>query len=396
MIMAGPDNRPPMLEKSMYNSWQNHMLIYIKGKEHGRMMLNFVLNGPLVYGTIEVDGVTRLKTFEELTDAEKLQDDCDVRATNIILQGLPLEVFTLVKGELLHEYYLWFAQLMNDMHTIGMTMQQCTQPKRPRNSAWFKKKILRIQAQEAGQELDEEQLAFLTDDLNTFDSDCDEAPGAKAVLMANLSSYDSTAIFEIKPTLYDGDVISRKHDVISVVDFEETLTLAEDKQAFWLLVSNPISEQLVVPPTPIKIEVPSELPKKELLLENDRLLKVIISQDLVHTAINSLEVIDEFESMRKSWCEEYNRNLTLETELSKMNEISKTCSRLQNHCISLELKLEQYKESFHNNRSCRNLDAPALNEFFCNKRSESLVTTQGILDKQVESTHCNIKRKKCV
>ncbi|GKE43733.1 hypothetical protein Tco_1471017 [Tanacetum coccineum] len=32
--------------------------------------------------------------------------------------------FTSVKGESLHEYYLWFAQLMNDMHTIGMTMQQ--------------------------------------------------------------------------------------------------------------------------------------------------------------------------------------------------------------------------------------------------------------------------------
>ncbi|GJR41004.1 hypothetical protein Tco_1216688 [Tanacetum coccineum] len=32
--------------------------------------------------------------------------------------------FTSVKGESLHEYYLRFAQLMNDMHIIGMTMQQ--------------------------------------------------------------------------------------------------------------------------------------------------------------------------------------------------------------------------------------------------------------------------------
>ncbi|GKB64351.1 hypothetical protein Tco_0920537, partial [Tanacetum coccineum] len=107
-----------------------------------------------------------------------------------------------------------------------------------------------------------------------------------------------------------------------------------------------------------------EIQKKELLLENDRLLELIISQDLMHTVVNSLEVIDECESMRKSWCEEYNRNLTLETELSKMNELSKTCSRLQNHCISLELKLQQNKESFQNNRSCNNQDAPALNEFF--------------------------------
>ncbi|GKF64875.1 hypothetical protein Tco_0188323, partial [Tanacetum coccineum] len=40
---------------------------------------------------------------------------------------------------------------------------QCTQPKRLRNSAWFKKKMLLVQAQESGQELDEKQLAFLAD-----------------------------------------------------------------------------------------------------------------------------------------------------------------------------------------------------------------------------------------
>ncbi|GKF44923.1 hypothetical protein Tco_0131475 [Tanacetum coccineum] len=66
MIVAGADNRPPMLEKTMHNSWQNRMFLYIKGKEHGRMMLNSILNGPLVYGTIEVDGVTRPKTYKEL------------------------------------------------------------------------------------------------------------------------------------------------------------------------------------------------------------------------------------------------------------------------------------------------------------------------------------------
>ncbi|GJQ92426.1 hypothetical protein Tco_0003565 [Tanacetum coccineum] len=91
MIVARADNRPPMLEKTMYNSWQNRMLLYIKGNEHCRMMLNSVLHGPLFYGTIEVDGVTRTKTYEELTDQAKLQDDYDVKATNILLmQGTEL------------------------------------------------------------------------------------------------------------------------------------------------------------------------------------------------------------------------------------------------------------------------------------------------------------------
>ncbi|GJT74292.1 hypothetical protein Tco_1041017 [Tanacetum coccineum] len=41
--------------------------------------------------------------------------------------------------------------------------RQCTQPKRPRNSAWFKEKMVLVQAYEFGQELDEEQLAFQAD-----------------------------------------------------------------------------------------------------------------------------------------------------------------------------------------------------------------------------------------
>ncbi|GKA24817.1 hypothetical protein Tco_0710850 [Tanacetum coccineum] len=45
----------------------------------------------------------------------------------------------------------------------GHMARQCTQPKRPRNAAWYKKKAMLAEAQEAGQILDEEQLAFLAD-----------------------------------------------------------------------------------------------------------------------------------------------------------------------------------------------------------------------------------------
>nr|GEW99570.1 hypothetical protein [Tanacetum cinerariifolium] len=96
MIVAGADNRLPMLDKSIYNSWKSRMILSIKGKEHGRIILNSILNEPLVYGTIEVDGVTRTKSYEELLDQEKFQDDCDVRATNIVLQGLSPDVYSLV------------------------------------------------------------------------------------------------------------------------------------------------------------------------------------------------------------------------------------------------------------------------------------------------------------
>ncbi|GJV75486.1 retrovirus-related pol polyprotein from transposon TNT 1-94 [Tanacetum coccineum] len=86
------------------------------------MMLDSIDNGPLVYPTVEEDGQTRIKKYSELTKAQQLQDDCDVQATNIILHGLPPDVYAL--GETLYEYYWRFSQLINDMHTIRMTMQQ--------------------------------------------------------------------------------------------------------------------------------------------------------------------------------------------------------------------------------------------------------------------------------
>ncbi|GKE26001.1 hypothetical protein Tco_1441385 [Tanacetum coccineum] len=41
--------------------------------------------------------------------------------------------------------------------------RQCTQPKRPRNAAWYKDKVMLAEAQKAGQIFDEEKLAFLAD-----------------------------------------------------------------------------------------------------------------------------------------------------------------------------------------------------------------------------------------
>ncbi|GKA84313.1 retrovirus-related pol polyprotein from transposon TNT 1-94 [Tanacetum coccineum] len=243
----------------------------------------------------------------------------------------------------------------------GHMARQCTQPKRPRNASWFKEKLMLTEPQEAGQILDEEQLAFLAD------PDCDYLSLAKAVQMANISSCDPKVLSEqesqnaivqdtnssapndllvlslveqmtdhvahidkenqtnkmalgyqipfnlkkaqrIKPTLYDGSVISKEHDVISVIDDEETLILEEEsrskmldkqndpisikqkinispidysklnkikedfgkrfvtkkelsvEQAFWLKHTN-YNQTPVMSHTPVRIEAPSELPK---------------------------------------------------------------------------------------------------------------------------------------
>nr|GFC56826.1 hypothetical protein [Tanacetum cinerariifolium] len=49
--------------------------------------------------SVEVEGVMRLKKYSELSAAEAIQAECDVKATNIILQGLPPEVYALVRTD---------------------------------------------------------------------------------------------------------------------------------------------------------------------------------------------------------------------------------------------------------------------------------------------------------
>nr|GEV02113.1 retrovirus-related Pol polyprotein from transposon TNT 1-94 [Tanacetum cinerariifolium] len=308
------------------------------------MILESVENGPLLWPTIKENGVTRPKKYSELSVTEAIQADCDVKATNIILQGLPPEVYALLsnhkvakelweriqllmqgtlfmkqerecklydefdkfaykKGESLREFYLRFSLLLNDMKIYNIKLKQyqvntkflntlspewskfvtdvklvrdlhttnvdqlhaylgqhkfhanevClmhglfqkgddpidaikhmmlfltavvtsrypptnNQPKRKRDEAWFKDKVLLVQAQANGKILHEEELEFLADpgiakgqttqyvitnnaayqadDLDAYDSDYDEINSAKIALMANLSHYGSDNLVE--------------------------------------------------------------------------------------------------------------------------------------------------------------------------------------------------------
>nr|GEX18267.1 retrovirus-related Pol polyprotein from transposon TNT 1-94 [Tanacetum cinerariifolium] len=386
MIIAGADNRHSMLEKSMYDSWKSRFELYIENRENGRMILNYVLNGTLVWRTVaQEDGTTRTKKYEELSVFEKLQPDCDLKATNIVLQGLPPDVYAIVNHQKVAKdtcdrvkllilppewsKFMTDVKLARDLHTINydqlysyleqheahanetrlmreryqdplafvanfnqppsyitnyhspynttqfphqtnkmipqvhspqsyspmnaaphlsqpqishslvppsqqyqshmdhqtsyvlqiayhspqvstqpmnefpqldsglavlvftqgdnpiaclnkaMAFLKCTQLKRPRNATWFKDKAMLAEAQESGQLLDEEQLAFLadpgirdgqaaqttisnndafqTEDLDAYDFDCDDVSNAKAILMANLSNYGSYVISEV-------------------------------------------------------------------------------------------------------------------------------------------------------------------------------------------------------
>ncbi|GJV44907.1 retrovirus-related pol polyprotein from transposon TNT 1-94 [Tanacetum coccineum] len=164
-ILSGADNHPPMLKKDMYDSWKSSMELYMINRQHRRMILESVENGPLIWPSIEENGVTKPKKYYELSATEAIQAYCDIKTTNIILQGLPPEVYALVsnhkvakelweriqllmqrtlltkqerecnlydefdkfaykKGETLCDFYLRFSLLLNDMNIYNMKLDQ--------------------------------------------------------------------------------------------------------------------------------------------------------------------------------------------------------------------------------------------------------------------------------
>ncbi|GKE11452.1 hypothetical protein Tco_1415003 [Tanacetum coccineum] len=126
MIIAGADNRRPMLEKSLSDSWKSCMKFYMENRENGRMILDSVLSGPLVWPTVvQEDGTTRKKTYAKLSAAEKLQVDCDCKATNIILQGLPPNVYAIFNHHKVAKEIWDIVKLLMQGTKLSLQEQEC-------------------------------------------------------------------------------------------------------------------------------------------------------------------------------------------------------------------------------------------------------------------------------
>ncbi|GJZ23449.1 retrovirus-related pol polyprotein from transposon TNT 1-94 [Tanacetum coccineum] len=173
---AGSDTRPPMLDRTDFASWQQRIRLYCRGKENGVNILKSIDEGPFQMGTFRETlaegtegaphlGPERPRVYSDLSPEDKERYNADIRATNILLQGLPKDIYSLInhytdakdiwdnvkmllegseltkedresqlyddfehfrqnKGETIHDYYVRFAKLINDMRNIKMTMSR--------------------------------------------------------------------------------------------------------------------------------------------------------------------------------------------------------------------------------------------------------------------------------
>nr|GEV36083.1 hypothetical protein [Tanacetum cinerariifolium] len=269
---VGSDTQPPMLDSTNFASWQRRIRLYCQGKKNGVNILKLIDVGPFQMGTVRetlVEGTVgaphlgpkRPRVYSDHSLEEKDRYNADIRATNILLQGLPKDIYTLINH---------YTDANDICDNVKMLLEGSELRKEDRESqltsTTSKTKMLLMQTQENGVALDEEQLLFLTgeqdnaidedvdeqpvqdsalnldnvfqaDDCDAFDSDVDEASMAQTMFMANLSSadpvydkagpsYDSDILFE--PALYYGHEVIKNNNVPAIVhNTEDTLEIAE-------------------------------------------------------------------------------------------------------------------------------------------------------------------------
>nr|GFB95207.1 integrase, catalytic region, zinc finger, CCHC-type, peptidase aspartic, catalytic [Tanacetum cinerariifolium] len=104
---AGSDTRPPMLDRTDFASWQQRIRLYCRGKENGVNILKSIDEGPYQIRTVRETltestkgapqfGPERPRVYSDLTPEEKDRYNADIQATNILLQGLPKDIYTLI------------------------------------------------------------------------------------------------------------------------------------------------------------------------------------------------------------------------------------------------------------------------------------------------------------
>nr|GEW87934.1 putative HVA22-like protein g [Tanacetum cinerariifolium] len=213
-------------------------------------------------------GSSAVNTDDAAHPEEKDMYKADIRATNILLQGSPKDIYALInhytdakdigdnvkmllegskltkddresqlyddfehfrqnKGENIHYYYVRglgksnFDQLYAYLkqHVVHATEnkmllerhipQECPQPKRPQDSDYFKDKMMLMQAEENGAVLDEEQLLFLGgEQVPNFDDDVDDPPEQDLALNVDHVFEGTNSIYQsfVKPYLSKHEV----------------------------------------------------------------------------------------------------------------------------------------------------------------------------------------------
>ncbi|GKB60482.1 retrovirus-related pol polyprotein from transposon TNT 1-94 [Tanacetum coccineum] len=277
----------------------------------------------------------------------------------------------------------WVVKCFNCQGEGHMT-RQCPKPKRKRDATWFREKVLLVKAQGNGKVLNVEELEFLADpgivegpvtqsvithnatyqadDLDAYDSDYDDISTAKAVLMANLSSYGSDVLFE------------------SLMLEEESRSKMLLKQSDPMVLEKKVNTKLI------------NYPELNRLSEDFDIVNIVVNSS-TYVKVNSSVVMND----SVNYVEMYNKCLELKAELIKQhnmvekdeyNRLSKRFYELEQHYVSLAIAMQLNKEIFQKNNTSINQIKPSFDQLF---ELNNLKAELQAKDTTIEKLKANIK-----
>nr|GEY48165.1 hypothetical protein [Tanacetum cinerariifolium] len=193
------------------------MELYMMNRQHGQIILESIKNGPLIWPTIEENSVTMPRKYSELTLAEAIQANYDVKAANIILKVFkqgddPIDSINHMMSFLSTVVISRYPTTNNQLRNLSNPRQQATindgrvtlqlvQGRQVSFATGTTRTYTpgasgnpRIKEGQATQTVITYNVAYQADDLDAYDSDCDEFNTAKVALMANLSHYGSDVL----------------------------------------------------------------------------------------------------------------------------------------------------------------------------------------------------------
>nr|GEV81398.1 hypothetical protein [Tanacetum cinerariifolium] len=282
---AGSENHPPMLNKENYVPCSSRLIRYAKSRPNGKLIYNSIINGPYVRRMIPelgdpnrevlVNETFHVHTDDGLTRKELTQIEADDQAIQIILLGLPEDIYAavvqnavqnvgnqnglIVVPEIANQNLNGNGNLVasraegNQIRCynckgLGHFAKSYTVRPRRRDSAYLQTQLLIAQKEEAGIQLQAEEFDLMA---TTANLDKIEEVNANYILMANLQQASTSSTQTDKALVYDSNGSAKVHNNDNCYDNEIYNTFTQEEQYTELL--KPIPEPYQVPQNVINV-----------------------------------------------------------------------------------------------------------------------------------------------
>nr|GEU97258.1 hypothetical protein [Tanacetum cinerariifolium] len=274
IIVAGAENHPPMLEKSMYDSWASRIRLFIKEKKHEWSKFvtdvklakslyttnydqlyayftqherhtnevcisherypdshDFLANPPTLYNPSQSpqhSGYSMYPPPQQYTPVYAAPIHHQHHHSPFNLQQHPVSPPPFISPSITQPSEVEFPQLDSSlvvpMFQQGEDLIECINKlmaflsavasrRRAYGDIVYSAKKAKehpgISEAPVSQQTIPQNSAFQIDDMDAYDSDCDDLSIAKAVLMGNLSSCDPEVLFEVPFRFYPNDMINQ-------------------------------------------------------------------------------------------------------------------------------------------------------------------------------------------